>query len=80
LTDTKKAILNGFEEDDNFYISSVYNYKDFPNEFDKSGSCALIIIFIDDILYIANLGDSRALLSENHSENYISQMIISLKI
>jgi serine/threonine protein phosphatase PrpC len=30
---------------------------------DKSGSCAVVALFVDDICYIANLGDSRAVLS-----------------
>lgn len=69
LTDTKQAILNGFEEAESYYLSSVYNVKSFPNDFDRSGSCALVVIFIDDICFVANLGDSRALLSENLSQN-----------
>jgi len=30
---------------------------------DKSGSCAITSLFVDDVCYIANVGDSRALLS-----------------
>jgi len=32
------------------------------NPVDKSGSCALIVIIVDDTGYVCNLGDSRALL------------------
>jgi serine/threonine protein phosphatase PrpC len=31
--------------------------------FDKSGSCAITCLFVDDVCYIANVGDSRALMS-----------------
>jgi len=30
---------------------------------DKSGSCAITALFVDDICYIANVGDSRAFMS-----------------
>lgn len=34
-------------------------------ELDKSGSCAIITLIIDDICFIANTGDSRAVMSAN---------------
>ena len=36
---------------------------------DKSGSCALIALIINDTLYAINLGDSRALLSSDSGQN-----------
>ena len=33
--------------------------------FDKSGSCAIIILTVETECYIANVGDSRAILSSN---------------
>jgi len=50
-------------------LQGIYGNKGFPMEYNKSGSCALVIIFIDDICYVVNLGDSRALLSEDHSRS-----------
>lgn len=32
---------------------------------DKSGSCAIILITIDEMAFVANVGDSRAILSAN---------------
>jgi protein phosphatase 2C family protein 2/3 len=39
----------------------------FIDSVDKSGSCALVVIIIEDDCWVANLGDSRALLSEDSS-------------
>ena len=35
--------------------------------YDKSGCCVLVVIIIKDICYTANIGDSRALLSQMNS-------------
>lgn len=33
---------------------------------DRSGSCALVLMIIDDTCYVCNLGDSRAIISQNN--------------
>lgn len=30
---------------------------------DKSGSCAVVVLIVDDMCYVSNLGDSRAIMS-----------------
>ena len=40
---------------------------------DKSGSCALVVLIINDALYAINLGDCRALMSTN-SGQYLYQI------
>lgn len=35
---------------------------------DRSGSCAIITLIVDDVCYVANIGDSRAVLSSNGGE------------
>jgi protein phosphatase PTC2/3 len=38
---------------------------------DNSGSCALVLFIYQDVCYVANLGDSRAILtSENNKKFY----------
>lgn len=37
---------------------------------DSAGSCALVVLIIDSACYVANLGDSRALLAKNNFMEY----------
>ena len=39
------------------------NKKNEEGSIDKSGSCAIITLFVDDTCYVANVGDSRAIMS-----------------
>ena len=45
---------------------------------DKSGSCAIICMFIDDHIYISNVGDSRAIMSMDGGR-YIASLSIDHK-
>ena len=38
---------------------------------DKSGSCAIVVLIVQDIVYTANVGDSRAVLSANGGQKII---------
>ena len=58
--DIEKAIKYGFEQADKIFLEkSVKGDK----IVDKSGSCALILLIIDNKIYVANVGDSRCLIS-----------------
>jgi protein phosphatase 2C family protein 2/3 len=60
--------LKGFEEAEKKFI--IENKPaSLANDFNQSGSCAIVVIIIDDYCYVANLGDSRGLISENGGEN-----------
>ena len=41
-------------------------------DIDRSGSCAIVILIIDDMCYCANTGDSRAVLSANGGKTVYS--------
>ena len=57
-----KGIKQGFKNCENSYIKSIHNKT--RNQYnDISGSCAIIVLIIDDICYISNLGDSRVIYS-----------------
>ena len=55
INDTENALINSFEKAENDFINNIA-----LKENDKSGSCALVCLIIDNKLYIANCGDSRA--------------------
>ena len=57
----KGAILNGFKKVEKEFLKMVKNTND-----DKCGSCAIICMILDNKLYIANCGDSKAFLSINN--------------
>jgi protein phosphatase 2C family protein 2/3 len=59
------AIYKGFETAEKEYFLEN-KPKNLLSDFNRSGSCALVVIIVEDICYIANLGDSRAILSENY--------------
>ena len=59
--DIKLSMIESFQkiEEDFFKLKC----KDNLEESDKSGSCALVAIIFDNKIYMANLGDSRAIMS-----------------
>ena len=55
-----KAIEQGFKNCENNFLNSIISQNQI---IDSSGSCAIIVLIINDSCYIVNLGDSRALYS-----------------
>jgi serine/threonine protein phosphatase PrpC len=49
---------------------ALESYKNSKPE--NSGSCAIVALFVDDKCYIANVGDSRAVLSLSKGNNVIT--------
>ena len=60
----KEAIKKGFQSAEKDFIM---NYALNPNGelADRSGSCAVVCLIVDNMIYIANVGDSRAVMSSN---------------
>ena len=66
------AIKNGFKNAEKDFLENfAIDKNDNNNILDRSGSCAVIILFVDAKIYVANVGDSRALFSENYGKNYV---------
>ena len=67
-----EAIKNGFLKAENEFLNNyALDKNNNMNIIDRSGSCAVVIIIVDTKIYIANVGDSRALLSLNNGNQYI---------
>ena len=62
-----KAIEQGFKNCENNFLNSIHLQKQI---LDSSGSCAIIVLIINDSCYIINLGDSRALYSFDDGQKF----------
>lgn len=58
--DIEKAIKYGFEKVDKLFLETCV--KD-GEVIDSSGSCALVLLLVDNKIYVVNVGDSRCLIS-----------------
>ena len=56
------------ETADKEFIEGGKKDSGYNSPFDHSGSCAIVALLVDDIIYIANVGDSRAIISQNQGQ------------
>lgn len=65
-----EAIHKGFAKAEKAFIEKIYDPVK-KSLIDKSGSCAIVILIVQDVCYTANVGDSRAVLSTNAGKNVV---------
>ena len=58
--DIKTSMIEAFQKAEEEFIKQKCKSAE---EFDNSGSCALVCILLDNKVYISNIGDSRAIMS-----------------
>ena len=63
-SDPVRALKEGFDKAEAEFCAWALK----QTNVDRSGSCALILLFVDNILYTANVGDCRAIVSENNGK------------
>ena len=55
------ALKRGFRAAEEAFLKQALN--DNGTVKDKSGSCAIVVLIVGDMCYVANVGDSRAIMS-----------------
>jgi protein phosphatase 2C family protein 2/3 len=60
----RKALEEGFKQCEEAYLHRCQQQE----ELETAGSCAIVILVVEDMVYTANVGDSRAVLSADDGE------------
>lgn len=69
----QEAIVKGTHKTDENFLNMLYD--DFKKRFaetkqkaasvNRAGSCGIVIMIVDDDIYVINVGDSRAIMGKN---------------
>ena len=59
-----KAMKRGFEQAEKTFLEYAHNDSNLQTgNVQRSGSCAVVILIVGEVAYVANVGDSRAFMS-----------------
>lgn len=61
--DIKTSFIESFQKAEELFMK--INEGKSEEDYDHSGSCALVILFVENKVWVANIGDSRAIMSIN---------------
>lgn len=70
----EKALFLAFLEAESMFLTkavSASTPEEFEEDIDSSGSCAVVMLIIGSMCYVANLGDSRVIASYSHGQEVI---------
>ena len=59
-----EAMRRGFAQAEKSFLEYAHNESDIESgNVQRSGSCAIVVLIVGEIAYVANVGDSRAFMS-----------------
>lgn len=64
----RESIKNGFSKAEKAFEEIAIDQGDNTICKDESGTCACVVILVENIIYTANVGDSRAIMSSEHGK------------
>jgi protein phosphatase 2C family protein 2/3 len=69
-TDPEKALKSAFRKVEREFLSRCFSDK--KEVVERSGSCANVVLIVGDVCYVANVGDSRAVLSSDEGREAVA--------
>lgn len=69
--DPEEAIRKGCSDSEKLFTELAEAQLEKTGELDRSGSCAICVLFVDDTVYSINVGDSRSMMSKEQGAECI---------
>ena len=67
-----RAMRRGFEQAEKTFLEYAHNDSNLQTgNVQRSGSCAIVILIVGEVAYVANVGDSRAFMSVDQGTKII---------